>query len=31
VLDTAAIPSIIYIWYEDGELRPSLATDAVIR
>jgi hypothetical protein len=25
VLDIAAIASIIYIWYEGGELRPSLA------
>jgi hypothetical protein len=24
VLDTAAIPFIIYIWYEGGQLRPSL-------
>src|SRR5882724_2918314 len=26
VLDTVALGFIIYIWYEDGELRPSLAT-----
>ena len=24
VLDTAVVPSIIYIWYEGGELRPPL-------
>ena len=24
MLDTAKIPSIIYIWYEGGELRPAL-------
>jgi hypothetical protein len=24
VLDTRQFSSIIYIWYEDGELRPSL-------
>jgi len=24
VLDTASVPSIIYIWYEGSQLRPAL-------
>jgi len=30
MLDTAAIGSVIYIWYEGGELRPSLGAPNAI-